>query len=923
MPSSHMSRGRVRIENGTVVSDRRTLLRGGVAAVYAWGRQTGETAYTTTPAYYRRLLRARLNAVRVVCFDPWHRSNNYPHWDVGKDEDRQAFLSELDCIVELAAAHELYALIDYHDIGAYDLSYAKTFWEMIAPRYACRAHVFYELMNEPVSWWPEAYTDEVLRDQEELYRHVRRLAPETHIVLLSFANSCKDFSPQPNAHMSEVAGRLRGIDWNNASVAFHPYRTITSESILALRERVPVLCTELGLPAHAGGQHHLFMGIDGAEYGEQAMEAIGVSWFCWHEHGPVDLEKYFERGVLPDAAAKGYLWEPDYPIPTGLAAHSAIAAFFRSFPVGEAVRAMGLERAHVAVSVALAVISAMLDGAMLLTLIPISQGAASGSFDFVWRSPLLHWLAAGMPPAVRGYTGTFLLLAVFAFLIGLLKNLAHYGLHLYTGFRYGIFSARLANFVFRRYLSFGKAYFESHSAGHMAKVIDYNHDLLNLFKSLLRLISETLLVAAYLAVMVTISWRLTVVALLVFPALYVLRRWIAARTAKSVEVSQNRTLRIASQSFEVLAAIPLFRAFAREEQAGQAHLAIMEQVRNSDFRVWVYEGLLPRAQEVTTLLALLVILTAAFGVEHGGPTHIAAMFVFFFIARLTLPRLSVFHEVELEFAQKMPRMRDFFDVFNQNGKYILSEGTREFDELTDSIRFQHLTFGYPGRKPVLHDVSFEIPKGRMTALVGPSGAGKSTLASLLLRYYDILPHTIVLNGKNLRDFKIASLRRNITLVSQQVLLLDDTLRNNITFGAEGEVLESALKRAISDACLEDVVDSLPKGLETRLGADGVTLSGGQRQRVAIARALLKNAPVLLMDEATSSLDSETERLVRQAIENAVRGCTSLVIAHRLSTIQHAHKVVVLDAGRLVEEGTLRELLERRGRFYAMWEAQKF
>ncbi len=917
-----MSRRRVTIQNGTVVSDCGTLLRGGVAEVFAWGKQTGSTAYATDPAYYRALRRARLNAVRVVCFDPWQRSNEYPHWDLSNQEDCANFLRELDTVVRLAAEHGLYALIDYHNVGAYDLPHLQSFWSLVAPRYAGQTHVLFELANEPVSWYPDNYSDEVLRDLESVYHQVRALAPQTHLVLLSFPNVAK--GRPKSGPMLDVVVRMRGIDWTNASVAVHPYGGFSTGILIALRECVPVIVSEVDLPAHAGATHqpYLYTSLDGGEYGLQALERIGMSWFSWGIASPANLDRFFTRGVLMDAAEKGYLWQPDWPEPRSLAAFSAIAGFFTQYPVGEMARRMGLKRAHVAICVVLACVAAGLDGVMLAALIPISRGAAEGSFGFLWGSGVLSWLRPHLPANLTSYVGTFALLGVALLFVGILKNLAYYALHLVTGHWYGVYSRRLAGAVFERYLSFGKAYFDRHSTGQMAAVIDHNHQFLNLFQGLLRLVSETPMVIVSLGVLLLISWRLTVVVVLVFPVLHFVRRWIARRSTRPIEESHAKTLTIASKAYEVLRSAPLFRAFEKQEQAIRTHAAIMEEVRKADFQVWRFKGLLPRAQDVTTLLALLIILISALALERGA-TSIAAVFVFFFVARQALPRLSVFHEVELEFAEKTAVLREFFDVFNDNGKYILPGGVREFEGIVDSIRLQNLTFAYPDRQPVLHDVSMIIRRGKMTALVGPSGSGKTTITSLLLRYYDVPPHQIVFDGVNCREFSTRSVRQRIALVSQDVILLDDTLRRNLTFGADGEVSEEELKRAVSEACLDELVASLPSGLETRVGADGVTLSGGQRQRVAIARAMLKKAPILILDEATSSLDSHTERLVQQAIENAIRDCTSIVVAHRLSTIQRADRVVVLDAGRVVEEGPPRDLLERKGRFYEMWEAQKF
>ena len=918
-----MSRGRVKIENGTVVTDRGTPLRGGIAEVFRYGKQTGATAYTSDPAYYREIKRARLNAVRVVCFDAWQRSHQFPFWDLNVPAERAALLAELDRAVELAGRHGLYALVDYHDVGTYDLPYLELFWDLVAPRYASRPHVLFELANEPVSWVPENYTDQHLRELEQVYRRIRKHAPDTHVTLLSFANVAKK-NPPEGSPMSEVVARMRGIDWSNASVAIHPYGQHSISVLTALRERVPIVISEIDLPAHAGAtsQPYLYTSIDNCEYGIEALERAGIGWFSWGVEGPSKLRKNFVRGVLLDAAEKGYLWAPDEPEPKRWGGSPAITSFLRDFPLAEMSRRIGMTPKHVAACAAVASLSALLDGAMLAMLIPISRGAMMGNFDFIWNTGSLAWLRTALPASFSTYVGTFVVLGAAVLLVGILKNGAIYGLHLLTGRLYGLYSARLSTAIFERYLSFGRSYYLRHNTGKMAAVIDFNHDLLNVYKALLRIIATIPILLVHLAVMVYISWRSTLAVLLVFVPLHLMRRWIARRTTQPIENSQARTLRIASRAFEVLRAAPLFRAFAREERAVQSHAQIMNEVRHADFEVWLYSGLLPRAQDVLTLFGLLAILIFALAFDRGG-TSIAVAFVFFFAARLAIPHLSVFHEVELEVAQKLPRIRAVFDVFDDHGKYILPGGTRELEGIQDSIRFQGLTFAYPEREPVLHDVSFTIKKGEVTALVGPSGSGKSTLAALLLRYHDVPPHKIVYDGVNIREFRTASLRRCVASVSQDVILLDDTLRNNLAFGRDGEIPEAEFQRVISDACLDDVVAALPEGLDTKLGAEGLSLSGGQRQRVAIARAMLKRAPVLILDEATSALDSLTERQVQLAIDNLLRGSTTLVIAHRLSTVQRADKIVVLDAGRVVEQGSPQELLAARGRFFQMWEAQRF
>jgi subfamily B ATP-binding cassette protein MsbA len=236
------------------------------------------------------------------------------------------------------------------------------------------------------------------------------------------------------------------------------------------------------------------------------------------------------------------------------------------------------------------------------------------------------------------------------------------------------------------------------------------------------------------------------------------------------------------------------------------------------------------------------------------------------------------------------------------------------------VRFRDVTFSYPqGQGPALRGVSLEVQAGSSLAIVGRSGSGKSTLVSLLPRFYDVGAGSILIDGRDIREYELRSLREQIAVVSQDVTLFDDTIRNNIAFGRN--VSESELMRAAEAAHVLEFVSALPAGLDTIVGDRGVLLSGGQRQRISIARALLKNAPILILDEATSALDTEAERHIQAALAQLVRNRTTFVIAHRLSTVEQADRIVVLDAGELVESGTHAQLLARDGRYAQLYRLQ--
>jgi ABC-type multidrug transport system fused ATPase/permease subunit len=283
----------------------------------------------------------------------------------------------------------------------------------------------------------------------------------------------------------------------------------------------------------------------------------------------------------------------------------------------------------------------------------------------------------------------------------------------------------------------------------------------------------------------------------------------------------------------------------------------------------------------------------------------------------------VLNKTRGKFEKVRPIVRKVLEVLDDNEKFYIPEGPRMFHGLKKSIEFRNATFSYYPDVPVLKEVSFSIEKGKMTAIVGPTGAGKTTIMNLIMRFYDCAPARVFVDGTDIREYTLKSLRDHMALVDQDVIVFNDTIMNNIAFGIDERVSDEKLNSVVKKAQLDDLIGRLPDGFRTEVGDRGIKLSGGEKQRISIGRALLKDSDIVLLDEATSSLDTGTEKRIQKAIEEAIRGRTTVVIAHRLSTIKNADKIIVIEEGRLIEQGTLEELLAKKGRFYQYWEEQKF
>ena len=376
-----------------------------------------------------------------------------------------------------------------------------------------------------------------------------------------------------------------------------------------------------------------------------------------------------------------------------------------------------------------------------------------------------------------------------------------------------------------------------------------------------------------------------------------------------------------SRAIDALLNYETVKYFNNEDFEARRYDENLEKLRKAGLKSQSTLSLLNTGQQLiiaTALVAMLWRTTA--GVVEGRMTLGDLVMVNAFMIQLYIP-LNFLGVIYREIKQSLTDLDKMFTLLERNREVDDVPGAPALQVREGHVRFEHVSFAYDPARPILHDVSFEIPPGKTVAVVGPSGAGKSTLARLLYRFYDINEGAISIDGQELRSVTQASLRSAIGIVPQDTVLFNDTVEYNIAYGRPGATREE-VEGAARAAHIHAFIAATPKGYDTMVGERGLKLSGGEKQRVAIARTLLKNPPILIFDEATSALDSANERAIQAELRAVSQGKTALVIAHRLSTVVDAHEIVVMEAGRVVERGPHAQLLARGGRYAEMWRLQQ-
>jgi subfamily B ATP-binding cassette protein MsbA len=477
--------------------------------------------------------------------------------------------------------------------------------------------------------------------------------------------------------------------------------------------------------------------------------------------------------------------------------------------------------------------------------------------------------------------------------------------------------------MFDKLMTLPTRYFDQNPSGQLIAHLAFNVTQVtqSATSSLTTLVRDTVTVLGLLGYLLWLNWQLTLIVFAMVPLTLWIVRMASTRLRGLSRKAQQNIGDLTQVVDEAVGGHRVVKLYGGEdyEQTRFRHAANLARVFEMK-RVAanaVYEPVI----QFIAAVALAIIVYIAAGQASANTTTVGGFVAFFMAMLLLFAPLKRLTAVNDQLQRGLAAAETIFTLLDQDAER--DSGTQRLDRVEGRLALHDVTLTYPGKSiPALDGITLDIAPGETVALVGASGSGKTTLANLVPRFYDPDAGTITLDGIDIRDLRLQNLRGHIALVSQDVVLFNDTLAHNIAYGTRRDASAEEIRAACVAAHAWEFIQALPDGLQTLIGENGMRLSGGQRQRIAIARAILKNAPLLILDEATSALDNESERHVQAALETLMQNRTTLVVAHRLSTIERAHRIVVLEGGRIVEIGSHAELIAKKGR-YAQLHALQF
>ena len=555
---------------------------------------------------------------------------------------------------------------------------------------------------------------------------------------------------------------------------------------------------------------------------------------------------------------------------------------------------------------------------MLLAIAPSSAPARTGTaVDWIQG---LHWVHTETPQAqVR----SLLFFAGATLLAWFVKSVFSFGrIYLSEHFAQGVLRrlrARLYGHLLRQSLAFYRA----RQTGDLMSRVSNDIAVLQrmLSTDLVEAVRAPVNIAIALAMMVSLEWRLTLLALACGPVISVLIARSGERMRRLMREVQRRLGTLNAFLQEKISGMETVQIFGLEPRETETFDTINRSNYRANLRVAAAVATLqPLVDLVSGAGMILLLAVAAYVAILRGPLNLPTLLAFAVLTQRLASKLGLLGKIWLSGQQVAAAGDRVFEMLDVHEEVPELPGAAELPRVIGEIAFRHVSFQYGENEPVLRDVEVTISPGEVVALVGASGAGKTSLVRLLPRFYDPTSGQIEIDGVDTRTVTLRSLRSQIGIVPQEPILFSGTIKENVAYGRPGASLEEVRAAAQAANALE-FIEAMPRGLDTAVGERASTLSGGQRQRLAIARALLCDPRVLILDEATSALDAESEALVQSALENLMRGRTTLVIAHRFSTIQHADRILVLSDGRIAEDGTHGELMRNGGIYRRLYESQ--
>lgn len=476
--------------------------------------------------------------------------------------------------------------------------------------------------------------------------------------------------------------------------------------------------------------------------------------------------------------------------------------------------------------------------------------------------------------------------------------------------------------VFRKFLTLPTKFFDRQTTGPLLSRMTYNVEMVaeSVTSVVTIAIRDVLTVFAAIGVMLYQSPTLTVFVAFLFPVVAVIVRFLGIAFRRYSDRIQDSVGEVTQVTEEIIRGNQVVKAFGGYEYEQNRLEEVDERNRKQNLKLIRVRSMGVAVTQVIFGVGVAAVVYAASRESIDGDLTPGQFISFFSAMMLMLQPMRRITNVNATLQRGVAGADSLFEIIDEDDE--IDTGTVHADRVNGDVEFRNVCFSYgEDDKIVLQDISIVVKSGTTLALVGHSGSGKSTLASLLPRFYDVDSGDILIDGTSVSDYSLASLRDNISFVTQDVVLFNDTIGNNLAYGQLKNKTEEEFLAAAEAAHVVEFVNDLPEGFDTMVGDRGVLLSGGQRQRIAIGRALLKNAPVLILDEATSSLDSHSERRIQEALNVLMKDRTTIVIAHRLSTVERADQIIVLDAGRIVESGTHSDLLAANGHYAALYRIQ--